>query len=76
MSAQQSTTVSGGLSRVASADPARLAGNADVLEAARRVHRALGDTNRLEVVRRLAIGPATVSELIESTELSRTGDAS
>ena len=48
---------------MASADPARLAGNADVLEAARRVHRALGDTNRLEVVRRLAIGPATVSEI-------------
>ncbi|MFM2097475.1 MAG: hypothetical protein RIT06_103 [Chloroflexota bacterium] len=71
MSAQQSTTVPGGLRRVASADAAHLAGDADVLEAARRVHRALGDTNRLEVVRRLAVGPATVSELIESTDLSQ-----
>jgi DNA-binding transcriptional ArsR family regulator len=35
------------------------------------VHRALGDTNRLEVVRRLAAGPATVSELIEFTGLSQ-----
>jgi ArsR family transcriptional regulator len=50
---------------------ARLAGEADVIEAARRVHRALGDTNRLEVVRRLAAGPATVSELIASTGLSQ-----
>jgi DNA-binding transcriptional ArsR family regulator len=49
----------------------RLAGERDVIEAARRVHRALGDTNRLEVVRRLAIGPATVSELIEFTGLSQ-----
>jgi DNA-binding transcriptional ArsR family regulator len=48
----------------------RLAGERDVIEAARRVHRALGDTNRLEVVRRLAAGPATVSELIEFTGLS------
>lgn len=42
-----------------------------MIEAARRVHRALGDTNRLEVVRRLAAGPATVSELIEFTGLSQ-----
>ena len=49
----------------------RLAGERDVIEAARRVHRALGDTNRLEVVRRLAAGPATVSELIEFTGLSQ-----
>lgn len=42
-----------------------------VIEAARRVHRALGDTNRLDLVRRLAQGPATVTELIDSTELSQ-----
>ena len=35
------------------------------------MHRALGDTNRLDLVRRLAQGPATVSELIESTGLSQ-----
>jgi len=43
----------------------QLTGERDVIEAARRVHRALGDTNRLDLVRRLAQGPATVSELIE-----------
>ena len=48
-----------------------LTGERDVIEAARRVHRALGDTNRLDRVRRLAQGPATVSELIESTGLSQ-----
>ena len=48
----------------------QLTGERDVIEAARRVHRALGDTNRLDLVRRLAQGPATVSELIESTGLS------
>jgi ArsR family transcriptional regulator len=53
------------------ASAARLAGEADVIEAARRVHRALGDTNRLAVVRRLAMGSATVSELIASTGLSQ-----
>ena len=50
---------------------ARHAGREAVIEAARRIHRALGDTNRLEVVRRLAAGPATVSELISSTGLSQ-----
>jgi DNA-binding transcriptional ArsR family regulator len=49
----------------------QLTGERDVIEAARRVHRALGDTNRLDLVRRLARGPATVSELIESTGLSQ-----
>ena len=49
----------------------QLIGERDVIEAARRVHRALGDTNRLDLVRRLAQGPATVSELIESTGLSQ-----
>ena len=49
----------------------QLTGVRDVIEAARRVHRALGDTNRLDLVRRLAQGPATVSELIESTGLSQ-----
>jgi DNA-binding transcriptional ArsR family regulator len=48
-----------------------LTGERDVIEAARRVHRALGDTNRLDLVRRLAQGPATVSDLIESTGLSQ-----
>ncbi len=48
-----------------------LAGERVVIEAARRVHRALGDTNRLGLVRRLAQGPATVSELIDSTGLSQ-----
>ncbi len=42
-----------------------------MIYAARRVHRALGDTNRLDLVRRLAAAPATVSELIESTGLSQ-----
>jgi len=49
----------------------QVTGQRDVIEAARRVHRALGDTNRLDLVRRLAQGPATVSELIESTGLSQ-----
>jgi len=49
----------------------RLAGERDVIEAARRVHRALGDTNRLEVVRRLAAGPATGSQLREAWGVSR-----
>ena len=49
----------------------QLTGERDVIEAARRVHRARGDTNRLDLVRRLAQGPATVSELIESTGLSQ-----
>ena len=49
----------------------QLTGERSVIEAARRVHRALGDTNRLDLVRRLAQGPATVSELIESTGLSQ-----
>ena len=37
-----------------------------VIEAARRVHRALGDTNRLDLVRRLAQSPATVTGLMET----------
>ena len=49
----------------------QVTGQRDVIEAARRVHRALGDTNRLDLVRRLAQGPATVSELIEFTGLSQ-----
>ena len=47
------------------------AGERFLIEAARRVHRALGDTNRLDLVRRLAQGPATVTELIESTDMSQ-----
>ena len=58
----------------AAALPAALSAATDarfVIEAARRVHRALGDTNRLDLVRRLAQSPATVTELIESTDLSQ-----
>ena len=47
------------------------AGERFLIEAARRVHRALGDTNRLDLVRRLAQGPAPVPELIESTDMSQ-----
>jgi ArsR family transcriptional regulator len=41
------------------------------LRAVRLVHRALADVNRLRIVRRLAEGEATVSELIEGVGLSQ-----
>lgn len=37
----------------------------------RAFHKALADVNRLRIVRRLAEGPATVSELIEHVGLSQ-----
>ena len=37
----------------------------------RAVHKALADVNRLRIVRRLADGPATVSELIDHVGLSQ-----
>ena len=37
----------------------------------RRFHKVLADVNRLRIVRRLADGPATVSELIEHVGLSQ-----
>jgi DNA-binding transcriptional ArsR family regulator len=40
------------------------------LEAARRVHRALGDSTRLEIAQRIAKGSCTVSELIADTGIA------
>ncbi len=40
------------------------------LEAARRVHRALGDATRLLVAQRIAKSPCTVSELIADTGIA------
>ena len=40
------------------------------LEAARRVHRALGDENRLFIAKRIAQSPCTVSELIQDTGIA------
>jgi DNA-binding transcriptional ArsR family regulator len=43
----------------------------DDLRELRRFHRVLADVNRLRIVRRLAEGPATVTELIEHVGLSQ-----
>lgn len=43
----------------------------DELRSLRLVHKALADVNRLRIVRRLAEGEATVSELIEQVGLSQ-----
>ena len=43
----------------------------DDLRTVRLVHRALADVNRLRIVRRLADGEASVSELIEHVGLSQ-----
>jgi DNA-binding transcriptional ArsR family regulator len=43
----------------------------DDLRELRAFHKALADVNRLRIVRRLAAGPATVSELIEHVGLSQ-----
>jgi len=43
----------------------------DELRAVRLVHKALADVNRLRIVRRLAAGEATVSDLIEHVGLSQ-----
>ncbi len=37
----------------------------------RRFHKVLADVNRLRIVRRLAVGPATVTELIAHVGLSQ-----
>ncbi|HEY3522156.1 MAG TPA: metalloregulator ArsR/SmtB family transcription factor [Candidatus Limnocylindrales bacterium] len=43
----------------------------DDLRELRAFHKALADVNRLRIVRRLAVGAATVSELIEHVGLSQ-----
>ena len=43
----------------------------DELRSLRLVHKALADVNRLRIVQRLALGDATVSELIEQVGLSQ-----
>jgi DNA-binding transcriptional ArsR family regulator len=43
----------------------------DELRSLRLVHKALADVNRLRIVKRLAGGDATVSELIEQVGLSQ-----
>jgi DNA-binding transcriptional ArsR family regulator len=43
----------------------------DDLRDLRRFHKVLADVNRLRIVRRLADGPATVTELIEHVGLSQ-----
>jgi DNA-binding transcriptional ArsR family regulator len=43
----------------------------DDLRALRVFHKALADVNRLRIVRRLAEGPATVGELIDTVGLSQ-----
>jgi ArsR family transcriptional regulator len=43
----------------------------DDLRELRRFHKVLADVNRLRIVRRLADGPATVSQLIEHVGLSQ-----
>ncbi len=43
----------------------------DDLRELRRFHKVLADVNRLRIVRRLADGPATVTELIEDVGLSQ-----
>ena len=43
----------------------------DDLRELRRLHKVLADVNRLRIVRRLADGPATVTELIDHVGLSQ-----
>lgn len=43
----------------------------DELRELRLVHKALADVNRLRIVRRLAAGPASVTDLIEHVGLSQ-----
>jgi DNA-binding transcriptional ArsR family regulator len=49
-------------------DPGRF--DPTALEAARRVHRALGDSTRLEIAKRIAKSSCTVSELIADTGIA------
>ena len=43
----------------------------DDLRELRTFHKALADVNRLRIVKRLAVGPATVGELIDTVGLSQ-----
>jgi ArsR family transcriptional regulator len=43
----------------------------DDLRELRTFHKALADVNRLRMVKRLAVGPATVGELIDTVGLSQ-----
>jgi DNA-binding transcriptional ArsR family regulator len=43
----------------------------DDLRELRTFHKALADVNRLRIVKRLALGPATVGELIDTVGLSQ-----
>ncbi len=43
----------------------------DDLRELRRVHKVLADVNRLRILRRLADGPATVTELVDAVGLSQ-----
>jgi DNA-binding transcriptional ArsR family regulator len=61
-----------------SPSPARIRGTIasvvdvpDDLRELRRFHKVMADANRLRIVRRLATGPATVTELIEHVGLSQ-----
>jgi DNA-binding transcriptional ArsR family regulator len=61
-----------------SPSPARIRGTIasvvdqpDDLRELRRFHKVMADVNRLRIVRRLALGPATVTQLIEHVGLSQ-----
>ena len=43
----------------------------DELRELRKVHKVLADANRLRILRRLADGPATVTELVDAVGLSQ-----
>ena len=43
----------------------------DDLRELRRVHKVLADTNRLRIIRVLATGPTTVTELVDAVALSQ-----
>ena len=43
----------------------------DDLRELRKVHKVLADANRLRILRRLADGPATVSDLVDAVGLSQ-----
>jgi len=50
---------------------ATIAAPPDDLRDLRAFHKALADTTRLQIVRRLSDGPATVGDLIDLVELSQ-----
>jgi DNA-binding transcriptional ArsR family regulator len=68
--ARGSTTLSPSRARIR-ATLASVANAPAELRELRAVHKALADVNRLRIVRRLADGPASVSELIEHVGLSQ-----